>query len=112
MTVPPEQAFGPGNMVAFDLPRGGAAALSAFIGRDLARDDAGRLLLVGPAGFPGSVFYAARSGYGLDHTCNDWIGQALHAAGVPLSARGVVFSGQVMGRAEAAARRCGAAPAG
>ena len=111
LTVPPEQAFGPGNMVSFYLPRGGAAALSAFIGSDLARDAAGQLRLVGAAGFPGSVFYAASSGYGVSHTCNDWVAQALHAAGLPVNAQGVVFSGQVMDRAEIAARRCPVAAA-
>ena len=105
-----EQAFGPSDRVTLALPAGGADALSAFVWGDLDRDGQGRPRLVGPGAFAGSLFYAARSGYGLGHTCNTWVAQALHAARLPVRAEGVVFSGQAMGRAEAAARRCPGPP--
>ena len=103
-----EQAYGTAGLVTLALPAGGAAALSAFIWDDLDRDRQDHLRLVGPGLFAGSLFYAARSGYALSHTCNTWAAQALHAAGLPVAAEGVVFSGQVMERAESAALRCGA----
>ncbi len=105
-SLPPD-AYGPDGMVALALPPGGAAALSAFIWNDLARDSSGAPRLVGPGRYAGSRFYDAVSGYNLAHTCNTWIADALHAAGLPVSGDGVVFSGQAMSRAEdAAAAQC------
>ncbi len=105
LSTTPEQAYGPADLVTLSLPAGGAERLSDFLWADLDRD--GRdPRLVGPGSFAGSLFYAARSEYGLGHTCNNWVAQALHASGLPVAASGVVFSGQVMQRAEAAAQRC------
>ncbi len=105
-TLPPA-AYGTDGMVALKMPPGGAAALSAFIWNDMARDHAGEPRLVGPGRYAGSRFYDAVSGYNLAHTCNTWIADALNAAGVPVRAGGVVFSGQLMSRAErAAALQC------
>jgi hypothetical protein len=103
----PQAAYGPDGMVALALPAGGAAALSAFIWNDIARDHTGAPRLVGPGRYEGSRFYDAVSGYNLAHTCNTWIADALHAAGLPVSGAGVVFSGQAMSRADqAAAAQC------
>jgi hypothetical protein len=103
LKVTPPEAYGPADMVALALPPGGAARLANFIAQDLAPDREGGPRLVGPGKFPGSLFYAARSGYSLTHTCNGWVADALHAAGLKVSGAGVVFSGQAMARAEHAA---------
>jgi hypothetical protein len=66
-------------------------------------DGSGNPRLVGPGRFPGSQFYAAEHGYSLAYTCNTWVADALHAAGLPVDEGGVVFSGQTMARVEAAA---------
>jgi hypothetical protein len=106
----PPASYGAEGMVELSLPQGGAAGLSAFIWNDLARDRYGGPRLVGPGFYPGSRFYAAMSEYDLAHTCNTWIVAALQAAGLPVRAGGVVFSGQAMERLEAeAARECRAA---
>jgi len=103
LTVLPPLAYGTQDMVALQLPPGGARALSGFLWDDLARDRTGAPRLVGPGFFAGSRFYAAKSGYSLSHTCNTWVAAALHAAGLPIDAGGVVLSGQTMSRAAAAA---------
>jgi hypothetical protein len=106
----PPAAYGPEGMVALALPAGGAAALSAFIWNDFARDRTGAPRLVGPGRYDGSRFYDAVSGYNLAHTCNTWIADALHEAGLPIQSDGVVFSGQAMSRVDrAAAAQCSAA---
>jgi hypothetical protein len=98
----PVDAYPPGEILVVRLPPGGARALSDFLWRDIARDAVGRPRLVGPGPFPGSLFYAAVTGYSLAHTCNTWAADALRAAGLKLDAGGVVFSGQVVARATAA----------
>jgi Protein of unknown function (DUF2459) len=111
LRVSPPDAYGPEGMVALSLPTGGAERLSAFLWQSLAHDGAGKPRLVGPGGFPGSRFYAAVHGYSLVYTCNTWVADALHEAGLPVNSGGVVISGQTMARAEAAAAaQCRAAP--
>ena len=101
----PPAAYGASDMVTLALTSSGDARLDAFIWNDLRLDRTGEPLLVGPGEFPGSLFYAARSRYDLLHTCNTWAAAALAAAGLPISAEGVIFSGQVMARATSASCR-------
>ncbi len=93
-----EAAYGARDQASVVLPPAGESALEDFIWDDLEKDRAGQPKLVGPGAFQGSLFYAAISTYTLGHTCNAWVAQALHAAGLAISADSVVFSGQVMGR--------------
>jgi hypothetical protein len=51
--------------------------------------------------FPGSAFYASSRHYSLVHTCNTWTVAALESAGLPVRARGVIFSAQVNARLRA-----------
>jgi hypothetical protein len=99
----PAEAYGKAGLVTLALPPGGAARISAFLWNDLERDAAGNPVLVAPGHYPGSLFYGARSGYNLFHTCNTWVADALHAGGLPVDGDFVVLSGQTMGRAAAAA---------
>ncbi len=105
----PVDAYPAGEVLVYRLSPDGARALSDFIWRDIARDAAGGPRLLGPGFYPGSLFYAAVSGYSLAHTCNTWAANALHAAGLALDGDGVIFSGQVVDRAIAAGA-CAAAP--
>ncbi len=89
------------------LPPGGRRAVSDFIWDELGKDSRGGPRLVSAAGGNTSLFYAAERGYSLFHTCNGWVADLLHAAGLPISSDGVVLAGQVMSRsAEAAAGQC------
>lgn len=53
---------------------------------------------LGPGPFPDSRFYASTAHYSAVHTCNTWTAAALEYAHLPISATGVLFSGQVDGR--------------
>lgn len=53
---------------------------------------------LGAGPFPRSRFYASTAHYSAVHTCNTWTAAALEYAGLPVSATGVLFSGQVDGR--------------
>ncbi len=105
LTTLPDAAYEPRAVMVMRLPPGGARALSDFLWADLDRDTAGGPRLIAPGNYPGSLFYAARSGYSLAHTCNTWAADALHAAGLAVDGDGVVFSGQVVARA-VEARAC------
>ncbi len=95
----PTEAYEPSAVLVMRLPPGGAAEMSAFLQDDFDRDAAGGPRLIGPGPYPGSLFYAARSGYSLAHTCNTWAADALHAAGLAVSGAGAALSGQVVSRA-------------
>lgn len=104
LTATPDRAYRDGTMVTLTLPPGGADRLSAFVWQSF-RLRQGEPARIGPGFFPGSVFYASRIGYSGLYTCNSWIEDALHAAGVGPDASGVVFAGQVI---RPALRRSGA----
>ena len=103
LNVTPDDAYDAGDTVRLALPPGGSAALSHFIGQDIAKDKTDEPVLVSHSSDPAGLFYAAQSHYNLLHTCNSWTADALHAAGLPISGDGVIFSSQIMARAEAAA---------
>jgi hypothetical protein len=103
LNVPPMEAYSPENTITLLLPPGGSRSLSAYIWNDLAKDASGKPRIVSHSTDPAGLFYAAQSRYNLLHTCNTWIADALHAAGLPISGDGVVFLGQVMTRVDEAA---------
>jgi hypothetical protein len=107
LLVSPADAYPPGSTITLSLPPGGSEAVSDFIWNELGKDRTGAPRLVSLGSNPVSIFYAARNGYSLLHTCNAWTADALHAAGLPISGDGVMFSGQVMSRsARAASSQC------
>lgn len=96
LAMSPAAFAGPANVVALAISSDGAARLSQFLWNDLVggRDRIPRDVGAGPD--PQSVFFAAAGSYDLSHTCNTWTAEALHAAGLPVTAAGVVFSGQLL----------------
>lgn len=97
LTAPPDRAYDDGTMEVARLSPGGAGRLSDFIWRSLdVRHD--QPVRIADGFFPGSIFYATRIGYSGTYTCNSWMGDALHAAGVVPTASGIVFASQVMDR--------------
>ena len=91
-------------MTTLALPMGGSRALSAYIWNDLVKDTTGKPLVVAHSTDPDGLFYAAQSEYTLQHTCNRWIADALHDAGLAVSGDNVIVSGQVMTRVDKAAQ--------
>ena len=104
LTASPAQAYGDGTVATVELSASERDRLDRFVWNSFTRDAEGRPEPIGSAFFPGSVFFAATPGYSGWHTCNTWTAEALHAAGLPLSASGVVFAGQAMARAMPLAR--------
>ncbi len=96
--VSPVQYVGAGNVAALHLSPGGLEGLLRFLWSSLAKDRDGAPYQVGAGPYPHSVFYAAAGSYDLSHTCNTWTAAALHAAGLPVTAAGVVFAGQLLGQ--------------
>lgn len=94
--VSPVQYVGAGNAVALRVSQGGLEGLLRFVWGSLAKDRNGAPYQAGAGPYPHSVFYAAAGDYDLGHTCNTWTALALHAAGLPVTAAGVVFAGQLL----------------
>ena len=100
LSVPAELAYGPDPALVLHLPNGGAEQLSSFVWREISHDEVGKPLLIDRGPFPGSLFYAAATGYSLNHTCNKWSALALAAAGLDIDPSGVVLAGQLTTRAK------------
>lgn len=60
------------------------AALLSAIDASFQQDQTAMPIALPHEGFtPTDAFYAARGDFNLFHTCNDWVGETLRAAGVP-----------------------------
>jgi uncharacterized protein (TIGR02117 family) len=94
--VPPEAWVGPRNSVVLPITAAGGTALSSYLWAALAKDPQGapRPIAAGP--YAGSLFYAGTGTYDLAHTCNTWTAEALRAAGLPVTARGVVTKNDIV----------------
>src|SRR5215831_19093780 len=92
----PEAVFGVSNAFSIPAPQEGIQRLSQFLWDYLAADEQGSPRRVGIGPYPQSVFYASAGTYNLGHTCNAWTAEALGVAGLPVTASGVVFAGQVL----------------
>jgi uncharacterized protein (TIGR02117 family) len=95
LQMPPEAFYG-SNAFAIHASPEGIQRLSQFLWDYLAAGRQGRPRRIGTGPYPQSVFYASGGTYNLDHTCNTWTAEALRIAGLPVSASGVVFAGQVL----------------
>ncbi|WP_165943282.1 DUF2459 domain-containing protein [Roseicella aquatilis] len=105
-----EVAALPGPAVALPLPPGGQARLQAFIAGSILWDGA-EPRPAHPRPVQDSLFYEARRGYSLLYTCNTWTAEALRAAGLPVSAQGVVLAGAVLAQLPRVAGGCVLGPA-
>jgi uncharacterized protein (TIGR02117 family) len=96
LAVTPQGFAGAGNVWPVAVSRDGARRLAQFLWGSLARDANGMPRRLGAGPYPQSAFYAATGWYDLSHTCNSWTAEALRAAGVRVTATGVVFAGQLL----------------
>lgn len=95
--IAPPHAFEAGiRVTSLAVSPSGLSALRGFVWRSFATTRSGSLQRLGPGPYPSSAFYAASGTYDGAHTCNTWTAGALQRAGLPVSAQGVVFAGQVM----------------
>lgn len=93
----PLHAFiGDVHVVALPVTQDGWSNLTAFLWQSFAETRVARPERIAAGPYPASAFYASSSTYDGAHTCNTWTAEALHAAGLPIGADGVVFASQVM----------------
>lgn len=92
----PAETFGTTNVYAIPVSREGMDRLSRYLWGYLEKDRQGGLRRAGDSPYPESVFYGAAGTYDIGNTCNTWTAEALNVAGLPVSAAGVVFAGQVV----------------
>ncbi len=78
------------------LSRTGLHRLADDLNDSFKRQRAGQLVPVGPEPSTNGEFFASTGIYDAVHTCNTWVAAALHAGGLPVRARGVLFATQVM----------------
>ncbi len=105
-TSPPE-AYQGRDVVRLALSPAQARRLDDFIWNALGKTSDGKPRLLSAE--HGGLFYAARHGYALDYTCNEWTARALHAAGLPVAPGGIVLAGGVMDQAARLPEACLAA---
>jgi uncharacterized protein (TIGR02117 family) len=96
LAISPEAFFGASNVFVLPAPANGMQHLSQFLSDYLVTEENGNPRRIGAGPYPQSAFYVSSGTYNLGHTCNTWTAEALRAAGFPVNAAGVVFSGQVL----------------
>ena len=96
LAIPPTAYFGTATAWAIPVTPDGAARLSQFLWDSAAKDRNGAPIRAGVGPYPQSMFYAASGTYDASNTCNTWTAEALRAAGLPVTAAGVVFAGQLL----------------
>lgn len=96
LQISPEMFFGASNVFVLPAQSEGIQRLSQLLWDYLDKDETGAPHRIGAGPYPQSVFYASTGTYNLGHTCNTWTAEALRVAGLPVSATGVVFAGQVL----------------
>jgi uncharacterized protein (TIGR02117 family) len=105
LTQAPAAFFGSGASVyAIPVSADGLDRLAQFLWGYIEQDAQHHPRRIGEGPYPGSVFYASSGTYSLSNTCNTWTAEALHVAGVPVSADGVVFASGVTDQVERLAR--------
>jgi uncharacterized protein (TIGR02117 family) len=101
LTQAPAEFFGSGASVyAIPVSGDGLERLAQFLWGYIEQDAQHQPRRIGDGPYPGSVFYASTGTYSLSNTCNTWTAEALHVAGLPISADGVVFASGVTGQVE------------
>jgi hypothetical protein len=100
LSAPPEQAFGPQNVVTLHVSRAGLDRIEAAIWHEFELSPAEQPILLADGPYPGSVFYAARDTYDGFYTCNTWTADMLRSGGLPMPATLVLFAGQVIDSAK------------
>lgn len=87
------------RLVVLPLSRAELARLISEIGGSFARPSADQPALpLGPGLYGQSLFYAAHGPFHVFNTCNTWVARKIAAAGVELSATGVVTATQLFER--------------
>ncbi len=98
LTSPPALAFGASNVVVIRVSPAQAHAAQTFVLNSMAQPGMPPQPL-GRGPYAGSAYFAATPRYSAVYTCNTWVADALHAAGLPVRSAGVVFAYQLWSQA-------------
>jgi hypothetical protein len=90
LTSTPKLAFGTRQVIALHVQPRQARDVQAFVWRTL---DGGHSEAAGP--YEGSLYFSAKPGYSVLHTCNTWAAEALAASRLPIHSTGVIFASQL-----------------
>jgi len=96
LAVSPAAQFGAANVWPIAVTGSGAAGVAQFLWDSVAKDRNGAAIRNGAGPYSHSAFYAAAGTYDAANTCNTWTAEALRAAGLPVTAAGVVFANQLL----------------
>jgi uncharacterized protein (TIGR02117 family) len=100
--APIERHFPASDVVELAVSRRGLDAMTHLFHDEYQHGADGRPVRLAPGLYGASWFYAARSRYHLFNTCNTWVARALRAAGLDITAAGIVTAGGVMQEARRA----------
>jgi hypothetical protein len=95
LTVDPDQAFGPPDIVTLHVTATQFAAIENFVG-DSFEASAGHPRFIGNGPYRGSRFYASSRTYDLLDTCNTWTAAALKSGGLREKVSFTLFARQTM----------------
>ncbi len=98
LTSSPALAFGARNVVVIRVSRAQALAAQTFVLNSMAQAGMPPQPL-GQGPYAGSAYFAAIPRYSALYTCNTWVADVLHAAGLPVRSAGVVFAYQLWSQA-------------
>lgn len=98
LTASPALAFGATNVVVIRVSPAQAHAAQTFVLDSMAQPGMQPQPL-GRGPYPGSAYFAAIPRYSALYTCNTWVADVLHAAGLPVRSAGVVFAYQLWSQA-------------
>jgi uncharacterized protein (TIGR02117 family) len=94
--VPPDAWVGPRNSIELHITAAGDAALSGYLWAAIAKDRQGMPQTIAAGPYTDSLFYAGTGAYDLAYTCNTWTAEALRAAGLPVTPRGMVTKNDIL----------------
>lgn len=104
LTSSPALAFGTSNVVVIRVSLAQAHAAQTFVLNSMAQPGMPPQPL-GRGPYAGSAYFAAIPRYSALYTCNTWVADVLHAAGLPVRSAGVVFAYQLWAQARELAVR-------
>ncbi|MGH8190314.1 MAG: DUF2459 domain-containing protein [Rhodanobacteraceae bacterium] len=98
----PEKALPPGSELRWVCASATEVSkLDVYLAYYLPKTPGGQLVSIDQGPWRHSRFFASTGRYDAFHTCNTWTMTGFEFAGLPVSAKGVVFAGQVMTRIRA-----------
>ena len=94
--IPVEDQFRGSEIVEIALSDEGLERLRRFVAETFVRSEEGLPAEAWPGLYPNSRFYPARGRFHIFRTCNTWVAEALHSAGVPITPFYAITAGNLM----------------